>query len=156
MDSITVYINRVKFLFMSVIDILTKLALVKKVNALSFINARKVFQEFQSICPYGVRKVQTDNGSEFLARFHEYLEEQKIPHIFIYPRPPKNNGVVERFNRTVQEEFINRNDEIYYDLEAFEDKLTNYLNWYNTKRPHHSLKYMSPVQFINQQIPKCG
>lgn len=153
MDSITVYINKEKFMFMSVIDILTKLALVKRVNSLSSINAKKVFQEFQTKCPYQVRKVQTDNGSEFLARFHKYLEEQKIPHVFIYPRSPKINGVVERFNRTIQEEFINRNDEIYYDLTAFEVKLSNYLNWYNFKRPHYALKYMSPVQFISQKIP---
>jgi hypothetical protein len=156
MDSITVYINGEKFLFMSVIDILTKLALVKRVESLSSANAKEVFGEFEGQLPYRVSKVQTDNGSEFLANFHKYLEEKKIPHIFIYPKSPKINGVVERFNRTIQEEFINRNDEIYYDLDAFEVKLKNYLNWYNHKRPHHSLKYLSPVQFITSQIPKCG
>ena len=156
MDSITVYINGDKYLFMSVIDILTKLALVKRVDSLSSINARNTFQEFQKQCPYRIRKVQTDNGSEFLASFHQYLSEQKIDHIFIYPKSPKINGVVERFNRTVQEEFINRSDEIYYDLAAFEVKLTNYLYWYNFKRPHHSLKYMSPVDYITSLIPKCG
>lgn len=156
MDSITVYINGEKFLFMSLIDIYTKLALVKMVSCLSSINAKLVFQEFQRLCPYRIRKVQTDNGSEFLAKFHQYLVELKIPHIFIYPKSPKLNGVVERFNRTIQEEFINRSDEIYYDLADFEVKLTNYLNWYNHKRPHYALKYMSPVQFINTKIPKCG
>lgn len=156
MDSITVYINREKFLFMSVIDILTKLALVKRVDSLSSLNAKKVFREFQLKCPYLIRKVQTDNGSEFLASFHQHLKEQKINHIFIYPKSPKINGVVERFNRTVQEECINRSDEIYYDLEAFEAKLQNYLDWYNHKRPHHSLKYMSPVDYITNLIPKCG
>lgn len=156
MDSITVYINGDKFLFMSVIDILTKLALVKRVDSLSSASAREVFGEFESQLPYGIRKVQTDNGSEFLAKFHKYLEGKKIPHIFIYPKSPKVNGVVERFNRTIQEEFINRSDEIYYDLDAFEVKLTNYLNWYNHKRPHHSLKYLSPVDYITSLIPKCG
>lgn len=153
MDSITVYINKKKYLFMSVIDIYTRLAFVRRVNSLSSFNARRVFKRFQRECPYKIRKVQTDNGSEFLAMFHTYLEEQKIPHIFIYPKSPKINGVVERFNRTVQEECINRSDDIYYDLEAFEIKLTKYLNWYNYQRPHHSLKYLSPVQFINSKIP---
>ena len=156
MDSITVYINDEKHLFMSVIDVYTKLALVKMVSCLSSVNAKQVFQEFKNQCPYPVRKVQTDNGSEFLAKFHQYLEEQKIPHIFIYPKSPKINGVVERFNRTIQEEFINRNDEIYYDLNKFESKLQNYNNWYNNDRPHYAHKYLSPVQFINQMIPKCG
>jgi len=156
MDSITVYTNGDKYLFMSVIDVLTKLALVKRVESLSSINAKHTFQEFQEQCPYQIRKVQTDNGSEFLASFHQCLREQKIDHIFTYPKSPKINGVVERFNRTIQEEFINRSDEIYYDLDRFEVKLTNYLNWYNHKRPHHSLKYMSPADYITNQIPKCG
>jgi transposase InsO family protein len=156
MDSITVFINGEKFLFMSVIDILTKLALVKRVDCLSSAHAKAVFQEFENQLPYLIKKVQTDNGSEFLAKFHEYLEEQKIPHIFIYPKSPKINGVVERFNRTIQEEFINRSDEIYYDLDAFEVKLTTYLNWYNHKRPHHSLKYLSPADYVTNLIPKCG
>jgi transposase InsO family protein len=156
MDSITVYINHEKYLFMCVIDILTKYAVVKRVNSLSSLHAKEVFQEFQQQYHYRVRKVQTDNGSEFMANFHKYLDEQKIPHIFVYPKSPKVNGVVERFNRTIQEEFINRSDEIYYDLSAFEVKLSNYLNWYNHKRPHYALKYLSPVQFINSQIPKRG
>lgn len=154
MDSITVYINDEKYMFMCVIDILTKYAVVKRVDSLSSHNAKEVFQEFQRQYQYKVRKVQTDNGSEFLANFHKYLDEQKIPHIFVYPKSPKINGVVERFNRTIQEEFINRSDEIYYDLDAFEVKLSNYLNWYNYKRPHYALKYLSPVQFINTKIPK--
>lgn len=156
MDSITVYINDEKYMFMCVIDILTKYAVVKRVSNLSSLKAKEVFQEFQRQYQYKVRKVQTDNGSEFLANFHNYLDEHKIPHIFVYPKSPKINGVVERFNRTIQEEFINRSDEIYYDLTAFEAKLSNYLSWYNYKRPHYALKYLSPVQFINTKIPKCG
>lgn len=154
MDSVTVYINREKHLFMSVIDVYTKLALVVKVSSLSAINAKKVLIKFQDTCPYSIHTVQTDNGSEFLGSFHQYLEEQLIKHLFSYPRSPKTQAYVERFNRTIQEEFINRNDEIYYDLETFQVKLDNYLHWYNTKRPHYTLKYLSPVDFINQQIPK--
>jgi hypothetical protein len=154
MDSITVYVNREKFLFMSVIDVLTKLALVRRVNALSAVNAKRVLEDYQSNCPYPIRKIQTDNGSEFLASFHQHLEEQHIPHVFIYPKSPKINGIVERFNRTVQEECINRSDEIYYDVPAFENKLKKYLNWYNYLRPHYALKYLSPMQYINTKIPK--
>lgn len=47
-----------------------------------------------------------------------------------------------------------RNDEIYYDHAAFARKLQKYLYWYNYQRPHSSLKYMSPVNFIKSNIPK--
>lgn len=154
MDSIVVYINYEKHLFMSVIDIYTKFALVVYVQNLSSATARKVFQQFQKVNPTLIHTVQTDNGSEFLKSFHAYLEEQKIKHQFIYPRMPKINAFIERFNRTIQEEFILRNDEIYYDQITFAKKLTNYLYWYNYKRPHASLKYMSPIDFIQTKIPK--
>lgn len=155
MDSIVVYINYERHLFMSVIDIYTKFAHVVCVDNLSSKTARRVFKEFQELNPTPIHTVQTDNGSEFLKLFHKCLEEQKITHQFIYPRMPKINSYIERFNRTVQEEFILRNDEIYYDQKAFTRKLQKYLFWYNYQRPHSSLKYMSPMNFIESNIPKC-
>jgi|SRR5579871_1625322 len=154
MDSIVVYINYEKHLFMSVIDIYTKFAHVTYVDTISSANAKRVFQEFQELSPTKIYTVQTDNGSEFLKSFHEYLEEQKIKHQFIYPHMPKINAYIERFNRTIQEEFILRNDEIYYDTKAMQRKLTKYLFWYNYQRPHRSLNYMSPMSFIETKIPK--
>lgn len=156
MDSIVLYTDNQKYLFMSVIDIYTKYALVVRVNTLSSINAKNVFDQFIKVSPTGIHTVQTDNGSEFLAHFHKFLDEESIKHVFIYPRLCRVNGVVERFNRTIQEECIKRSDELYYDVSAFEKKLTKYLYWYNYKRPHYALGYMSPIQFINSSIPKSG
>lgn len=154
MDSIVVYINYEKYLFMCVMDIFTKFAHVACVKDLSSATARKVFMEFEELNPTKIHTVQTDNGSEFLRSFHNYLEEQQIKHQFIYPRMPKINSYIERFNRTIQEEFILRSDEIYYDMFAFNRKLTKYLFWYNYQRPHRSLNYMSPMSFIETKIPK--
>jgi len=156
MDSVVVYINYEKHLFMCVIDIYTKFAHVAYVENLSSATATRVFTEFQELNPTPIHTVQTDNGSEFLKSFHQHLEEQQIKHQFIYPRMPKINAYIERFNRTIQEEFILRNDEIYYDQEAFAKKLTNYLYWYNYKRPHASLKYVSPMTFIQSFRPKSA
>lgn len=154
MDSIVVYINYEKHLFMSVIDIFTKFAHVVYVDNLKAQTAKKVLQEFQELNPTKIYMVQTDNGSEFLESFHEYLEAQNMRHLFIYPRSPKINAYIERFNRTIQEEFILRNDEIYYDTKAMSRKLTKYLFWYNYQRPHRSLNYMSPMTFIKMHRPK--
>jgi len=155
MDSVVVYINYEKHLFMCVLDIYTKFAHVVYVDTISSANAKRVFKEFEALNPTKVHTVQTDNGSEFLKSFHEYLEEQCISHQFIYPHMPKINAYIERFNRTIQEEFILRNDEIYYDIPAMNRKLTKYLFWYNYQRPHRSLNFMSPIVFIETQIPKC-
>lgn len=154
MDSIVVYINQERHLFMSVIDVFTKYAYVAHVDNLSSKTAVLVFKHFQETNPTTIDTVQTDNGSEFLREFHQYLEKQNIKHQFIYPKMCKVNGFIERFNRTVQEEFILRNDEIYYDLPAFAKKLDSYLYWYNYRRPHSSLKYLPPMTFIQTKIPK--
>src|SRR3989344_147491 len=156
MDSIVVYINQERHFFMCVIDIFTKYAHVVHVNNLSSKTAVVVFKQFQETNPTAIDTVQTDNGSEFLKSFHEYLEGQEITHKFIYPKMPKINALIERFNRTVQEEFILRNDEIYYDQVVFAKKLSEYLYWYNYRRPHSSLKYLSPMTFIQTNIPKSA
>lgn len=153
MDSILVLINAHRYHFMSVIDIYTKFAFVALVDHQKAVNAKQVIQQFQSLSPTPIHTVQTDNGSEFLADFHEFTEQQRVKHVFIYPHSPRINGVVERFNRTIQEEFIDRSDELYFDKEVFEVKLTKYLTWYNATRPHSALHYQAPLQFINQ-IPK--
>jgi transposase InsO family protein len=49
------------------------------------------------------------------------------------------NAHCERFNRTLQDELVDYN---LYDLEGtdeFNDKISDYLFWYNAKRPHYSL-----------------
>ncbi|WP_231938339.1 hypothetical protein [Caldimicrobium thiodismutans] len=55
-------------------------------------------KKFQEVCPFKIRGVKTDNGSEFLGEFDRYLKEEGIRHYFNYPRFPKGNGYVERFN----------------------------------------------------------
>lgn len=156
MDSIVVYINYEKHLFISVMDIHTKFAHVVYVDDLKSATAKRVLKEFQTLNPTPIHTVQTDNGSEFLKSFHAYLDEQQIKHQFIYPRMPKINSYIERFNRTIQEEFILRNDEIYYDQKVFAQKLTKYLYWYNYQRPHSSLKYVPPMTFIQTNSPKSA
>lgn len=158
MDSITLYILGKRWTFMSVIDVATRYAYCTVVASLSSREARRVFGEFQKRFTHTVATVQTDNGSEFLGVFHAYCLFHGITHEFIYPRSPKINGMVERFNRTVQEECINRVDEVFYDPEGFKEKLTDYLTWYNTKRPHMSLHLQTPVQVLQQftsSIPIC-
>lgn len=156
MDSIIVYINQERHLFMSIMDIYTKFALVEYVYSLSAVTAKEVFNRFQKVNPTPITIVQTDNGSEFLGVFHTNLEAAGIRHQFIYPRMVRVNSIIERFNRTVQEEFILRNDEIYYDIPSFKEKLTKYLTWYNYQRPHSTLHYVSPMTFINSWSPKSG
>lgn len=151
-DTIEIRLFGKKYYFISLIDVFTRYAYVTLINSRSSTRTRNALIRFRKNYGYQVHSVQTDNGREFLKAFHRYLEEQAIKHIFIYPNSPKINGIVERFNRTVQEEFINRSVDFGIDQNRFNQKLINYLNWYNQKRPHSSLGYQSPMQFMQERV----
>lgn len=155
-DCILVYSGGSRHAFVSVIDVVTKMAHIELVPSTTAANTQQVLQMFIGL-GYPVREVQTDNGSEFLGVFHDWLVNHDIPHHFIYPHSPRINGVVERFNRTVQEECFNLTDELVTNIPKFKEKLANYMEWYNTRRPHHSLKLMTPLAYYQQlqNFPKC-
>lgn len=91
----------------------------------------------------------TDNGSEFEKHFSDALKGLHLTHYHTYPKTPKMNAHCERFNRTIQEEFV---DYHVYDLlnpNLFNRKLMEWLIWYNAERPHYAFKNrIAPLQFM--------
>ena len=76
---------------------------------------------------------------------------QDINHVWSYPKFPKSNGYVEKFNWTIQDEFINYEiDAATYDLNEFDQKLNDWVIYYNQIRPHQSLGYMTPNNYLVQ------
>ena len=152
MDGITVCFVSHTYRFVSCIDVVTRQAWCQAVPSFSASHTIAVLQQFQHCITHPVHTVQTDNGSEFLGVFHAYLETHSIRHEFTYPRCPRINGMIERFNRTMQEECIDRIMENIDDKTLFQHKLEQYCIWYNTKRPHYALKYMTPYAYAEQII----
>jgi transposase InsO family protein len=92
--------------------------------------------------------VQNDNGGEFLGEFEAYLRACEIPQHFTYPRCPKINGCVERYQRTLAEEFIEVHEAVARDPAAFKRALANYLVFYNCQRVHSALNQQSPMPHL--------
>ncbi|MFH0955634.1 MAG: DDE-type integrase/transposase/recombinase, partial [Candidatus Falkowbacteria bacterium] len=112
------------------------------------INARDFIQKLRTVFPYRIKAIQTDNGSEFHRYFRDYLKEQKIIQYWNYPGRPYRQGHIEKFNRTIQEEFIDWNEILLENTDTFNRKLTDWLIWYNTQRFHWSLNLLSPVDYL--------
>lgn len=106
---------------------------------------------------FPITKIQTDNGSEFAKHFKATLKENQIVHYHSYPRCPKMNSHVERFNRTLSEDFLEKEKyTALTDLDLLNQKLQNYLYWYNNERPHKSLNYLTPSEYVLQlKTDKC-
>lgn len=111
--------------------------------------AEEFFDIWQRIFPYPTTFVLTDNGSEFKKHFAVRLLELQITHYKTYPKTPKMNAHIERFNRTIQEEFIDYHRGLLLDLDRFNEKLMEWLLFYNTERVHHAFgNKMTPVQYL--------
>jgi len=148
MDSVHVMVETTKLVFITVIDLATKVAYAERVRSATSVNAQQVLAHFRQLHTINIHIIQTDNGSEFLGTFHEYLEAEGLQHRFSYPRSPRINGVIERFNRTLQEEHVERTLEWWCDPPVATAKLRLYLDWYNAKRPHQALGYQTPLAYL--------
>nr|WP_249419432.1 integrase core domain-containing protein [Hydrogenophilus thiooxidans] len=84
------------------------------------------------------------------------LESMGLTHYWTYPKSPRMNAHCERFNRTIQEQFVDWHEELLFtDLELFNQKLGQWLIDYNTVLPHHSLGLKAPVQWLLENHKEC-
>lgn len=98
-----------------------------------------------------VKNIQTDNGSEFMGSFVEMMEKLDKTHFYNYVKKPMWNGKVERFNRTMQEEWLADPDIqvlIRNDRNKANEELQKYMDWYNDERPHQSINYATPNEYV--------
>lgn len=86
--------------------------------------------------------VQTDNGSEFSLFFTDAVTRMGAMHRHIHPHSPNENGHLERFNRTMQEEAL----VMGYGLSS--DGIRKFMIHYNEKRLHLSLKFKTPKEML--------
>ncbi len=63
------------------------------------------------------------------------------------------NAYMERFNRTLGEEFLHYHEELLVEPAAFNRELIPWLLRHNGERPHWGLELKSPVQFLMEQRP---
>ena len=147
-DTVERITDGVKDYFISAIDAKMKFALTLTYKRLTSRNMKDFYLRFKQVYPGRVMIWQSDNGSENLGEFDQQLENDNIPHLFIYPHCPQIDTFIERYNRTVQEEFIDYHEDSIHDKQLFNQKLVDWNIYYNTKRRHHSLGLKSPLQYL--------
>ena len=88
-------------------------------------------------------RMLTDRGTEYCGNrenheYEQYLAVEDIDHSKIKAKSPQTNGICERFNRTVQNEFyaIAFRKKIYTTIEQLQTDIDTWMNSYNTERTH--------------------
>jgi putative transposase len=95
--------------------------------------------------------VRSDNGLIYQSRrFRAAYRDYRLPQEFITPYTPEQNGIVERFFRSLKEECVWQH--VFRDFAEARREITTWIHWYNTERPHQALGYRSPVEWRAQQL----
>ena len=147
-DTVERVTDGVKDYFYNAIDAKLKFALSLNYKRLNSTNMKDFYIRFRTLYPLQIKDWQSDNGSENLGKFDEILRKDGIPHLFSYPNCPKINSIIERYNRTLQEEFIDNHLDIIHDKPLFHVHLAEYMVFYLTKRIHKSINKMTPVDYL--------
>ena len=134
--------------FYNAIDIASKFAFSYYFKEQTSRNMVIFYEMFKEVFPYKIKQWQNDNGHENVGEFEKKLKEEKVRQVFSYPRCPKINAYIERFNRTLREEFIDVNGVLIREEEEFKNLLIEWLVYYNSKRPHFSLNLKAPLEFL--------
>ena len=93
----------------------------------------------------------TDNGPQYISKdFAEYLKFAGLQHIRTSIAYPQSNGKIERYHRTIHEECFAAKSMI--NLEDARDQIAKFIDYYNNKRLHSSLFYLTPDDFLNNRI----
>jgi transposase InsO family protein len=120
-------------------------------RATSFTAAR-FLDAIEARMPFAVKAIQVDGGSEFQAQFEMECQRRSIRLFVLPPRSPKLNGHVERAQRTHTEEFYEVTD-CSFELADLTTALREWERVYNTVRPHQSLGYLTPKEYLQCHHP---
>lgn len=120
--------------------------------------AGSFLEELLTVTPVPIEAIMTDNGKEYrgsLERGHVFeslLDQEHIKHVYTKVRTPKTNGKAERMIRTIM---------MWHRLIRFSSKedrsylLSDFIEWYNTKKGHSSLKGKVPLEWIADHYKHC-
>lgn len=149
LDTIERFIFGVRRYIVTFEDIHTRFGFAWATSSHASLAAKEFFDLCRTVFPFPIDFVLTDNGSEFKKHFAAELKRLHLVHYHTYPKTPKQNAHCERFNRTLQEEFVDFHANLLLDTESFNRKLMDYLAFYNTERVHFAFENkLSPVGFM--------
>jgi putative transposase len=137
------------FRTLNVIDRFTRECLVIEVDT-SITGQRVVAVLALLVAMHGKpQSIRIDNGPEFISKaLDAWAFEHGIALHFIRPAKPTENGHIESFNGRLRDECLNVN--WFLDLADAREKIELWRKDYNEVRPHSSLGYLTPREYIDR------
>jgi putative transposase len=135
----------------SAVDVVSRFGVIGVRGTATAGTAKDFLAEVRARCPFAIKAIQIDGGSEFMAEFEQECAAQGIGVWVLPPHSPKLNGTVERMNRTFREEWWEGYDgEV--DVVSMQGAGREGEGVYNAIRPHRSLGMRTPVEFLAEHF----
>lgn len=125
----------------SLLDVYSRTAYARAYGKMNGRTSLNFVREAEKQSSFKFSMIQSDHGPEFSSWF---VEQVKREHRFTRLGKPNDNAHIERFNRTLQEECL---DKVPTDVRKINCALKKYLKYYNTERIHLSLS-KTPSQVV--------
>jgi len=151
-DSIILYYGGFKRAIITAIDEISRIGYARVYKTANSKSAEDFLERLEYLVEGTVLVAHTDNGSEFGGLFKKACEGRGIKRIYSRTRTPKDNGKNERFNRTIQEEWLEDAEITMEDIKEANESLTGWLIEYNAFRPHESHGGDTPVEYVKKVI----
>ena len=153
LDTIVIYWGNVKRYILTAVDHVTRLGYASMYKNKSSRSAADFLYRLRYLVGQPIENLQTDNGSEFAGEFERAVASLGIQRYFSRVKTPKDDPEIERFNQTLEYEWL-YNSNLSLDPEELNPRLTEWLIEYNLHRPHQSLAYLTPLEYIERQLAK--
>ena len=93
--------------------------------------------------------IVSDNGTELTSHaIFAWAKDHKVDWHYIAPGKPMQNGYVESFNGKMRDELLN--ETLFFSLEQARSIIAEWMEDYNTTRPHSSLAYQTPAAYAKK------
>ena len=153
-DAIIIWWYGERRIIFTAIDEVTRIAYARIYKTNSAVFATDFLQRLLILSNGTISLIHSDNGSEFDGSFKQACEKLKIFQIYSRAYTPKDNALLERFNRTIQEEWLSFSVQGLDDINLANVELTDWLIFYNNVRPHQALDYKTPLQYAQDNFFK--
>ena len=131
----------------TLIDLFSRWAYAEVVERIGAEMSVRFIKRAKKVSDFKFEMIHTDNGSEFSTWFTHSCLRLGMKHRHGRVRKSNDQSFVERFNRTIQEECLDRTA---HTIKHFKKALKEYLPYYNNERTHMGINYQTPLEVMQR------
>lgn len=134
----------------TLIDVYSRWVYARAYERINGATTLKFIAEAEKEAGFKFNMIQSDHGPEFSRWF---VSMYKKNHRYTRLGKPNDNAHIERFNRTIQEECLDRSDR---NVESLNSAIKKYLPYYNNERLHLGIFCKTPQQLLTKCFQAIG